>query len=350
MKVLKNNRIVCTSILAILLNTSCFQHKDTTTHEHADSSIETHSKIDSTILLKPSNGIRSILEDRMGNFWFGSTEWTCFFDGTSYTYFTEEDGLCFKDSRIQEDKNGIIWIQSGKNLARFNGEKFSFFALDQNISSDTWDVAEDDLWFHRGMERDENWIGKPGAYRLRDGEFNYLNFPVASTENNDQLYLVSSGPKIGKDGTLWFGSMEALIGYKNDEFTFIGRSEMGRNNDPRNIGIRDIYEDSKGRIWLADNGSGLFVYDGITTVNFTKTHNLDQDDRNGNTLHRTFSVMEDNDGNMWFGTVYSGIWKYDGNSFKNYSKKEGVVSENIWTIYKTKNGDLLFAGEKNFPL
>ena len=68
-------------------------------------------------------------------------------------------------------------------------------------------------------------------------------------------------------------------------------------------------------------------------------------DRDGNTLHRAFSIAEDNEGNMWFGTVYSGVWRYDGTSFTNYTERHGMISDNIWTIYKTKKGDLLFAGE-----
>jgi hypothetical protein len=50
---------------------------------------------------------------------------------------------------------------------------------------------------------------------------------------------------------------------------------------------------------------------------------------------------------MWFGTVYSGIWMYNPKTdkFKNYTKDDGVKSDNIWTIYSTKKGELLFAGE-----
>jgi hypothetical protein len=50
---------------------------------------------------------------------------------------------------------------------------------------------------------------------------------------------------------------------------------------------------------------------------------------------------------MWFGTVYSGIWQYNTQTkvFTNYTKDDGVKSDNIWTIYKTKKGELLFAGE-----
>jgi ligand-binding sensor domain-containing protein len=122
---------------------------------------------------------------------------------------------------------------------------------------------------------------------------------------------------------------------------------MGRKNDPIQVGIRGIYEDSKGNLWMADNGKGLLVYDGDAVMNFTKLHQLDKGDSDGNTLHRAFSVAEDDEGNMWFGTVYSGIWRYNPATEKltNYSKNEGFSSQSIWTIYKTKNGKLLFAAE-----
>ena len=141
--------------------------------------------------------------------------------------------------------------------------------------------------------------------------------------------------------------MEKVFGFQNGSFITLGREEMGRKNDPRQMGIRGIYVDSKGNLWMADNGAGIFVYDGKEIINFTKKHHLDKGEREGNTLHRAFSIAEDTSGNMWFGTVYSGVWKYNPNTqeFTNFTKKDGVLSENIWTIYKTKNGELLFAGE-----
>ncbi len=87
------------------------------------------------------------------------------------------------------------------------------------------------------------------------------------------------------------------------------------------------------------------MYNGDTTINFTKLHHLRQEDTDGNSLHRIFSIAEDDAGNMWFGTVYSGIWRYDGESFTNFTKKDGVKSVGISTIYRTKQGELLFGGE-----
>ncbi len=57
-----------------------------------------------------NGGVRSILEDSKGNYWFGSShEGVCRFDGESFTYFTVEDGLSNNQIRtIQEDQNGVV--------------------------------------------------------------------------------------------------------------------------------------------------------------------------------------------------------------------------------------------------
>ncbi|MFN6178610.1 MAG: diguanylate cyclase, partial [Flavobacteriales bacterium] len=46
-------------------------------------------------------------------------------------------------------------------------------------------------------------------------------------------------------------------------------------------------------------------------------------------------------------TVYSsGVWRYDGNSVKNFTKKDGLPCEQIWTIHKSKQGELWFGGKE----
>ncbi len=127
----------------------------------------------------------------------------------------------------------------------------------------------------------------------------------------------------------------------------LGREEMQREDDSREIGIRGLFVDKEGLLWIADNGAGVFVFDGNEVVNFTRQYQLDEDALAGPTLHRAFSISEDKQGNIWIGTVYSGIWKFDKKTeiLTNYSKKHGVLSENIWMIYKLRDGGLLFAGE-----
>lgn len=304
----------------------------------------TESSIDSTFWMKPTKGIRGIFEDSKRNLWFSSTEFVCRFDGAEFKYFTEADGLK-SIGLVHEDQNRKIWIESGFEAYSFDGERFTSHTLTPDTTGNKWEASDQDLWFQKGIPRFGKSDSPPGVYRNHNGDIEFLPFTVPKTNKDDSRYHPTTKAIKGKDGMIWFGTMEVVIGFNKGSFTLIDREKMGRLNDPQPVGIRGIWVDSVGNLWMADNGSGVFVYDGETTINFTKLHHLDKGDVDGNTLHRAFSIAEDDIGNMWFGTVYSGIWQYDGESLTNYSDEDGVISDNIWTIYKTKQGELLFAGE-----
>ena len=103
-------------------------------------------------------------------------------------------------------------------------------------------------------------------------------------------------------------------------------------------------EDSKGNLWIGNNGIGVLKYDGKKVIDFTAQQKLKKEDTKGNSLERIFSIGEDTLGNIWFGTVEFGAWRYDGHSVKNFTKEHGLESKFIWTIYKSKQGELWFGG------
>jgi ligand-binding sensor domain-containing protein len=103
-------------------------------------------------------------------------------------------------------------------------------------------------------------------------------------------------------------------------------------------------EDSKGNLWIGNNGIGVLKYDGKKVVNFTDQQKLKKEDTDGNSLDRIFSIGEDDSGNIWFGTVEFGVWRYNGNSVKNFTKEDGLDSRHIWEIYQSKQGELWLGG------
>jgi hypothetical protein len=297
------------------------------------------SQIDTNLWLKKTRGIRDILEDNQGNFWFSSPDYVAKFDGKYWHYFSETDGLEITGN-IHKDDSGIIWIENGFRAFKYDGENF----LEEKIES----IKDaDGLWFQRGLDPSDTAFIQPGLYSISRKANIFHPLPIPKRDFNKFLHLPSSKAILSKDSTIWLATMNKVYGYKNHQFISIGREEMGRQNDERQMGIRGIFIDSKGTLWMADNGAGIFTYRNGQVENFTKKHALDEGDTTRNTLHRAFSIAEDTDGNMWFGTVYSGIWMYcpKTNQLENFSYDEGVRSENIWTIYKTKAGQLLFAGE-----
>ena len=61
----------------------------------------------------------SILEDRNGNLWFGQSGGVSMFNGETFTYFTEKEGLSNNHvTSILEDNNDNIWFGTPNGLNR----------------------------------------------------------------------------------------------------------------------------------------------------------------------------------------------------------------------------------------
>ncbi len=116
--------------------------------------------------------------------------------------------------------------------------------------------------------------------------------------------------------------------------------------------IRNIFEDSKGNLWLGTNHYGIIRHDGDTLEYISE--------KNGIGGGRINDMVEDEAGNVWFST-YGGLSKYDGASFSNYPVTVGdhnndlfalIIDKNDKFWVSTVNGVLQFDGETftNFPI
>src|SRR5688572_2695922 len=93
--------------------------------------------------------------------------------------------------------------------------------------------------------------------------------------------------------------------------------------------VRTIKQDRKGNIWIT-SWEGVFRYDGKSFTNIT----------NNVSSARFFSLLEDRNGNFWFGSIGSGVYYYDGNTFQNFTTKEGLLNNDVVSIYEDKKGSI----------
>ena len=71
-----------------------------------------------------NNIVKSILEDKSGNLWFGTDGGVSKYDGKSFTHFTEKEGLSNNSVlSMLEDKSGNLWFGTRFGLARLGKEK-----------------------------------------------------------------------------------------------------------------------------------------------------------------------------------------------------------------------------------
>lgn len=303
----------------------------------------------SRVSLRFTSGIRSIFEDSQGRFWFGShNEGMSRWDGHQFSYYTVADGLSGNQVRtIQEDAAGNLWFGTGNGISRFDGKSFTTqVGRDQdgrNVApGHTWRKGAGDLWFIGDSGKPAAQFNGQGVYRFDGRSLEFLPFPVSADVATRGDYLVTDISR-GRNGMIWFGTYPAVFGYDGRNFTILDDRTLGLAAEEEPFHVRSVFEDSRGVLWIGNNGLGVLRYDGRSLSNFTKQHGLSLKEKGASeSLSRVFSIAEDAAGNMWFGTRDSGVWRYDGERLTHFTQRDGLTSSMVWTIYRDRRDRLWF--------
>lgn len=337
-------------LLILTLNFSCTENKSSEHDRHKLQRVETSI----TDTLKFTSGIRAIFQDSKGNYWFGSLgEGVAVYNGKSFMYYTINDGLADNQIHsIQEDNAGVIWFNTQMGVSSFDGTRvinrtqvqteksLSNFSLQRNEpSKGQWMKSANDLWFEAG--------NKAGVFRYDGQKLHYLDLPPQKKLNpNDNLFAVTDISN-GKNNVTWFATYAGVFGYDGSRFTIINDDTLGFDRAIAPLHIRSIFEDSKGRLWIGNNGIGVLLKDGDEVINFSEKQNLihPASGRKGGpsmpgTLEHVFTIAEDKNGHIWFGDRDAGTWKYDGVKMTNYTKKDGLSNAFALSIFEDKKGEL----------
>lgn len=94
-------------------------------------------------------------------------------------------------------------------------------------------------------------------------------------------------------GTFENGLYSSAKGERLTKYTFINKE----------INVQDLYVDTKGRLWVATYGDGLYMVSGKNIKHFENNphnkHSINYND--------ILDIFEDNKGNLWFGTDGGGV-------------------------------------------
>lgn len=311
--------------------------------------------------LRFTTGVCTIFQDDRGDYWFGSHgEGLCRYDGEVFEYFTTRDGLADDHIHsIQEDSNGTIWVDTQHGVSHYNGDAFVTSPETQrasvadklpiqlpSITREQWRKSDTDMWFSAGT--------REGVYRYDGQHFHLLPFPRSTFANNGSVYAVT-GFSEGKNEVLWISTYAGVFGYNGDKLSIINDETLGYLDPEDRVHVRCVLEDSKGRLWIGNNGIGILLKEGESIVNFSRQQGklLPSQEFEANTLAKrsswnkglqsVFAIAEDRHGNIWFGDRDSGAWRYDGEALVNFTIVEKLGTQMIWDIYEDQSQNLLFA-------
>ncbi|MEE9429705.1 MAG: two-component regulator propeller domain-containing protein [Melioribacteraceae bacterium] len=102
--------------------------------------------------------------------------------------------------------------------------------------------------------------------------------------------------------------------------------------------VTSMIQDSKGYIWFA-------TYDGVSKWDGNNFENIQT--HSGMLSPIVLDIKEGADGKIYIGCYQGGILVYDNGVLDTINEKNGLISNDILSIGKLRNGDLLFAGSGN---
>lgn len=308
----------------------------------------------------PSNSVSTLAATADGALWIGTSNGLTSYRNKRFHTYTVKDGL--PDNGIIDvyaGYDGAIWIVAGDQLSRFQSGKFTHFATGRDIPLDTVRTVVED-------NRHKLWLaGYGGIARLDGDRFTHVvdsaafggAFIVALLfDRHDNLWIAASnglylrsadggmrryGTRDGlpdefvrslwqdRDGGVWAGTNGGLSRLEHGRFVAPVSDAV---HDPD--WVRSIFEDREGNLWVGMN-SGLSRFrDDIFTV-WSKSEGLPSDEPT--------VVFQDSRSRIWVGFHDAGLGLFDPAGFRVYTVRNGLPSNEIFSIREARNGDLLVA-------
>ena len=267
-----------------------------------------------------------------------STSYANIRESFNFKNITIEDGLSQSTvETIYQDSKGYIWIGTNDGLDRYNGYEFKHYKhdkYDKNSIANNYivDIIEDKNGYI--------WVSTIGGLSRinpdKDEIKNYYSKEDSGNLSNSNLWQILCT----KDNRLIASTIDGLNVYdKNkDKFTRI----LYKEGELPSQYIYSLEEDINGHIWVGTD-NGLVELD--KDLNIVKSY---QDAIGDSDI---YNVYDDSKGNIWVCTLDNGLFKInlDDKSVENYknnNSKISIPSNNVRDIISDSEGKLWIATDK----
>ncbi|MCP4213020.1 MAG: diguanylate cyclase, partial [bacterium] len=278
--------------------------------------------------------ILTLLEDKEGNIWIGTTRGlSCFKEG-EFSTFRKADGLSYDYvTALCMDREGALWIGTmGGGVNRFYKGSFTHYTSDNGATPDNPKITASYSGLPsnsiQALVDDGNggvWVGTIKGLVSISGKrmtvFTKKN--GLSDDNITALYRDTHG-------STWIGTYNGELNRRiNNKFSSIMLGPENKNK------ISAISEDAEGSLWVGTYRSGMFQLSNRKFRRYSK--------ENGLPVNIVRSLMRAPNGSTWIGTVGGGLVHFkDGKVLKTYGRKEGLLDLGIWSLAAGKDGSIWF--------
>ncbi|AHM58585.1 hybrid sensor [Flammeovirgaceae bacterium 311] len=260
--------------------------------------------------------INDIHQDTYGTYWFATSDGLLrYVKGEFELLQTDPDGGANELQQLYSDGEGSLWIGTYyKGLLRLRDGKFSNYSRAEGLPNEVVNI----VW----PEKDAVWVGTNGGLAfIRQGvEHVYLMDDHSAANRIRDVFRDSRG-------VLWVGTNDGIFKLKGQKFERAFRKGSGLSSDK----IRRIVEDNKGRLWIGTR-NGLFVR------NPDKPEEVAVVDELSGVF--ILSLFPDSKGNIWVATNGKGLYCYKGGLFRQYSAEDGLSSNVLFGIWEDREGNI----------
>ena len=276
-----------------------------------------------------NNTVFCIINSQDGNLWFGTAIGASRFNCRDHTFktFTDKEGLCGNVIMCMlKDSSGNIWLgSSGGGISRFDSERFIHF------NEESGKIG---AWVYAVMQDSDGamWFGSSnGGVTKYDGKV-YINYSEKQGFTKAKIKCIyESG-----NHTMWFGTVgEGIYYYDGKTFKRLSKKDGLCANY-----VNAITSDKQGNIWIVTSSGGICCYDPAAKkfLSYEYTGSLGSD--------RIFSLCFDNENNLWAATQYAGVSKI---IFDNKDSHHAtIIKYKDADIDKTTVRSILISDEKLF--
>lgn len=264
----------------------------------------------------PTDNVKSVFEDREGNIWSGNY-------GKGLTQITPKTFSVekFDDPLIGNDIFSIClskkfrWTGTENGLVKTDlqsGKIIKFYSKGSGLPKDTvttiYSANENELWIG---------TGKNGVFRMNVSGEKFIKYPIGDGSLENSVTVIA-----GKGEQIWIGTKIGLCSI-NSETNQQNWFTISRGGLPHNY-INSLFLDKAGILWVSTRSNILsYIQDGkvfkIPFNSATGTSTLGP-------------ITEDSFSRIWVGANGSGVFMIESDSIINFTVKEGLLSNYCYSI------------------
>lgn len=292
----------------------------------------------------------SIVQDRQGYIWFGTSNGLNRYDGYEITVFKHvpSDANSLSDNIIRAllvDSSGILWIGTeGGGLEEYD-QALERFIHHRHDADDPASLSSDIIYELHEDRFGTLWIGTPtGLNRLDRETREFTRYPndldtFGDPATSNIVLAIQDDP----DGNIWLGTAWGLLIFDpaNESFSAAPlESEYSRNV------ISCFYLDMEGNLWIGSLNDGAYLYHPETGEVSHFHYSPVKLDSLANNVVR--DIVADKGGNVWVATEAGINRRIPGTSGFIYEQHDpnrpSSLSDNTVTTLFIDDAEILWAG------